>query len=78
MTLDTVNITMKPEDALALFEARDRRNEGWWLISFASGEGSQTFVLDVEGISTDVSIELKSDGTWKAMGHIILGDKKDE
>jgi len=77
MTLDTVQVSIAPGDALAILKKLDDRGETWQLMGLASGgESSYTLELNVDGCDGPTCIVLRNDGTWTASTHISLGEAK--
>lgn len=76
-TLDTINVTVQPDEALKVMREFDRRGEVWNLIETGPDRlNSMTFMVEVAHGDSGMEIHLKSDGTWSMTAPLILGEKQ--
>lgn len=76
-TLDTVEVILRPEDAMKVMRGRELRTdkEGWSLVATkVTAQGAIVFSLWVDGSETGESVTLHTNGTWTATTHVVLGD----
>jgi hypothetical protein len=85
MSLDTVKVQLKPQDAIALLVATDKRGDEWMLMptdrlpaGSAGRMAPRSIILSVcvDQEETCHQIVLNIDGTWTASTHIELGEAK--
>jgi hypothetical protein len=77
MTLQTVEVDIKPQDALRIFEGLEQRvnEEGWQLVQQESHPASVQFVVWVDGCDTATTVTLSINGTWSMRTHVSLGEE---
>ena len=74
MSLDTVEVNIRPHDLLKVLMAHNRRGEAWMLIGDETTNDRAKLTLSVEGTDTCVEIVLSATGNWSASTHHTLGE----